>query len=70
MAEVASEPDDYDHTTAGSFSYDYHFIDAEDDPTTSCSVDYDRDCEDGDCVVGAIANYVSCISFRWFDGCG
>ncbi|KAK4692058.1 nuclease S1, partial [Lecanoromycetidae sp. Uapishka_2] len=57
MASVASWADSYRETTAGKFSAPYHFIDAEDDPPTSCSVDLTRDCGAGGCVVAAIANY-------------
>lgn len=57
LANVATWADTYRYTAAGSFSAPYHFIDAEDSPPSSCSVDYDRDCGDGGCVVSAIANY-------------
>jgi len=59
MASVASWADEYRSTSAGRFSAPYHFIDAEDNPPTSCSVDTTRDCGAGGCVVSAIANYVS-----------
>ena len=59
MASVASWADNYRATTAGKFSAPYHFIDAEDNPPTSCSVETTRDCGAGGCVVSAIANYVS-----------
>ncbi len=59
MASVASWADEYRSTSAGRFSAPYHFIDAEDNPPTSCSVDTIRDCGAGGCVVSAIANYVS-----------
>ncbi|CAI2173700.1 3104_t:CDS:2 [Funneliformis geosporum] len=36
-----------------------HFIDTQDNPGKSCSVDEERDCPDGVCVVGAIANYTT-----------
>lgn len=58
MASVASWADEYRSTTAGKFSAPYHFIDAEDNPPTSCSVETTRDCGAGGCVVSAIANYV------------
>ena len=58
MASVASWADEYRSTKAGKFSAPYHFIDAEDNPPTSCSVDTSRDCGTGGCVVSAIANYV------------
>lgn len=57
MPSVASWADTYRYTTAGRFSAPYHFIDAEDAPPSSCSVDLSRDCGSGGCVVSAIANY-------------
>ncbi|KAF3021991.1 hypothetical protein G7054_g4277 [Neopestalotiopsis clavispora] len=58
LASVASWADSYRYTTAGSFSSGYHYIDAQDNPPSSCGVDLDRDCADG-CVVSAISNYTS-----------
>ncbi|KAI0295860.1 nuclease Le1 [Multifurca ochricompacta] len=43
--------------TAFKFSAPFHFIDANDSPPTSCSVDLARDCGTGGCVVSAIQNY-------------
>lgn len=57
LANVATWADDYRYTAEGSFSEPYHFIDAEDSPPSSCSVDYDRDCGSKGCSVSAIANY-------------
>ena len=62
MPSISSYADDYRYTTAGKFSAPYHFIDAEDNPPSACSVDLNRDCGTGGCVVSAIANYVG--SFR------
>lgn len=59
LANVATWADTYRYTSAGKFSEPYHFIDALDDPPTSCNVDYARDCGTGGCVVRAINNYVS-----------
>lgn len=39
-----------------------HYSDAEDNPPKDCSYDYKRDCPDGKCVVGAIANYTTRLS--------
>jgi hypothetical protein len=58
LASVAAWADSYRYTTAGKFSAPYHFIDANDSPPSSCSVDYDRDCGASGCVVSALANYV------------
>lgn len=58
MASVASWADDYRYTTAGRFSAGFHYVDAEDNPPSSCSVSVARDCS-GSCILTAIANYVS-----------
>ncbi|KAF4627065.1 hypothetical protein G7Y89_g11090 [Cudoniella acicularis] len=58
LASVATYADSYRYTSAGSYSKPYHFIDANDNPPTSCSVDYNRDCGAGGCVVRAINNYL------------
>lgn len=57
MASVASWADDYRYTTAGRFSAGFHYVDAEDNPPSSCSVAVSRDCG-GSCILTAIANYV------------
>ncbi|KAJ5668893.1 hypothetical protein N7462_009963 [Penicillium macrosclerotiorum] len=57
LANIASWADTYRSTTAGKWSAPLHFIDAEDDPPTSCNVDYDRDCGSSGCSISAIANY-------------
>ncbi|KAL9105047.1 MAG: hypothetical protein Q9163_000060 [Psora crenata] len=57
MPSVASWADNFRYTTAGRFSAPYHFIDAEDGPPSSCSVELSRDCGSGGCIVSAIANY-------------
>ncbi|KAI9749416.1 MAG: hypothetical protein M4579_006882 [Chaenotheca gracillima] len=61
LANVASWADTYRSTAAGAFSSDFHYIDAEDNPPSSCGVDYDRDCGDSGCVVSAINNYTARI---------
>ncbi|KAJ5610286.1 hypothetical protein N7510_007005 [Penicillium lagena] len=57
LANIASWADDYRETTAGEWSAPLHFIDAEDNPPSSCNVDYDRDCGNSGCSVSAVANY-------------
>ena len=57
LANVATWADSYRYTAAGKFSAPFHFIDAEDNPPSSCSVDFDRDCGSEGCSVSAIANY-------------
>ncbi|KAH9963817.1 phospholipase C/P1 nuclease domain-containing protein [Russula dissimulans] len=41
------------------FTRPFHFIDANDNPPSSCSVDLARDCGSGGCAVSAIQNYTS-----------
>lgn len=60
LASVATWADSFRYTAAGKFSAPFHFIDAEDNPPTSCGVTYSRDCSEKGCVIGAIKNYV-CI---------
>ncbi|EME81772.1 uncharacterized protein MYCFIDRAFT_154437 [Pseudocercospora fijiensis CIRAD86] len=57
LASIATWADSYRYTAEGEFSAAFHYIDANDDPPTSCNVDYERDCSDEGCVVSAIANY-------------
>lgn len=57
LADIASWADDYRLTSAGSWSAPLHFIDAQDNPPSSCNVDYNRDCGSSGCSVSAIANY-------------
>ncbi|KAJ7906827.1 putative nuclease PA3 [Mycena leptocephala] len=57
LANIASWADAYRATTAGAWSAPLHFIDAEDNPPTPCSVDYTRDCGASGCSISAIANY-------------
>jgi len=59
MANAATWADSYRYTTAGSWSQPLHFIDANDSPPTSCSVDFTRDCDDNACVVAAITNFTA-----------
>ena len=53
-----SQADTYRYTDAGLFSQPFHYIDANDNPPSSCGVDYNRDCGTGGCIVSAIQNYV------------
>ncbi|KAI9842160.1 MAG: hypothetical protein M1837_007447 [Sclerophora amabilis] len=57
LANVATWADTYRSTSEGEFSSEFHYIDAEDDPPTTCGVDYSRDCGENGCVVSAINNY-------------
>ena len=58
MANAATWADSYRSTSAGSWSADLHFVDANDSPPSSCNVNYSRDCSGNKCVIGAISNYV------------
>lgn len=62
LANIASWADDYRSTTAGKFSAPFHFIDAEDNPPSSCNVDYTRDCGASGCSISAIANYTQRVA--------
>ncbi|KAI0859855.1 nuclease S1 precursor [Xylaria cubensis] len=57
LASVASWADSYRYTTAGKFSAPFHFVDANDNPPSSCGVDFSRDCDAEGCVISAIQNY-------------
>jgi len=59
LASVATWADSYRETTAGKFSAPFHFIDANDNPPSSCSVVLSRDCGSSGCVVSAISNYTT-----------
>ncbi|KAJ5988439.1 hypothetical protein N7481_003649 [Penicillium waksmanii] len=62
LAGIASWADQYRLTSAGKWSAPLHFIDAEDDPPSSCNVDYDRDCGSSGCSISAVANYTQRVS--------
>ncbi|KAF8185927.1 nuclease s1 [Mycena galopus ATCC 62051] len=57
LASIASFADQFRATAAGAWSAPLHFIDAEDNPPTTCNVDFARDCGAAGCVVSAITNY-------------
>ncbi|EED19605.1 nuclease S1 precursor, putative [Talaromyces stipitatus ATCC 10500] len=61
LASVSTWADTYKHTSEGSFSRPFHYIDAHDDPPTTCNVDYNRDCGDSGCLVSAIENYTNIL---------
>jgi hypothetical protein len=65
LANYVTWADTYRYTSAGEFSAPYHYIDANDNPPTSCSVDYSRDCGSTGCSVEAIQNYVCLTSRLW-----
>ncbi|KAF2637735.1 hypothetical protein P280DRAFT_492149 [Massarina eburnea CBS 473.64] len=59
LANVATWADSYRYTAEGTFSAPLHYIDALDEPPTSCNIDFDRDCPEEGCIVSAIANYTT-----------
>jgi len=59
LAGVATWADSYRYTSAGRFSAPFHFVDAKDDPPTSCRVTYSRDCGAKGCSLSAMQNYTS-----------
>lgn len=61
MANVSTWADSYRHTKGGTWSKPLHYIDANDNPPTKCSVDYERDCGKDGCSVSAIVNYTSIL---------
>ncbi|ETI21948.1 hypothetical protein G647_06018 [Cladophialophora carrionii CBS 160.54] len=61
MANVSTWADSYRYTDGGGWSAPLHYIDANDNPPESCSVDYNRDCGDEGCSVSAIVNYTSIL---------
>ncbi|OTA96124.1 hypothetical protein M434DRAFT_152376 [Hypoxylon sp. CO27-5] len=61
LASVAAWADSYRYTTAGKFSAPFHYIDANDNPPSSCGVDLDRDCGSEGCVVRALQNYTTIL---------
>jgi hypothetical protein len=62
LANIASWADQYRSTTAGKWSAPLHFIDAEDNPPTTCDVNYSRDCGSSGCSVSAMANYTQRVA--------
>jgi len=61
IANVSTWADSYRYTSAGAFSAPFLYIDANDKPPSSCSVDFDRDCGKEGCSVSAIVNYTSIL---------
>ncbi|PBL01475.1 nuclease Le1 [Armillaria gallica] len=59
LSSAATWADTVRSESAFSWSAPFHFVDAEDNPPTSCSVSESRDCSSGTCILSAIANYTS-----------
>ncbi|KAI9788252.1 MAG: hypothetical protein M1816_007018 [Peltula sp. TS41687] len=61
LANASTWADSFRASSAGRFSAPFHYIDAQDNPPSSCGVDLERDCGEEGCVVSAIANYTERI---------
>jgi len=59
LGPAATWADEVKTTSEFSWSSILHFVDALDNPPTSCSVSQSRDCADNKCILGAIANYTA-----------
>ncbi|KAH9938884.1 nuclease Le1 [Epithele typhae] len=59
LGPAAIWADEVKGETAFKWSANLHFVDAEDNPPTSCSVNEQRDCANNLCILGAIANYTT-----------
>ncbi|KAM6498330.1 S1/P1 nuclease [Amanita muscaria] len=59
LGPAATWADQVKYTAGYTWSQPYHYVDAQDNPPSSCSVDQTRDCGDGKCILNAIANYTS-----------
>ncbi|KAG7100155.1 hypothetical protein E1B28_001934 [Marasmius oreades] len=57
LGVAATWADEVKSQAAYRWSSSLHFIDAEDSPPISCSVVESRDCQNNNCILGAIANY-------------
>ncbi|GJF00691.1 S1/P1 nuclease [Phanerochaete sordida] len=62
LGVAATWADTVKYETAYEWSAPLHFVDANDNPPTSCSVEETRDCGDGDCILVAIANYTTRVA--------
>ncbi|KXN87540.1 Nuclease S1 [Leucoagaricus sp. SymC.cos] len=59
LGPAATWADEVKSEKAYAWSADLHFVDAQDNPPSSCSVSESRDCADNQCILGAIANYTT-----------
>ncbi|KAL4244455.1 nuclease type I family protein [Abortiporus biennis] len=62
LGPAATWADDVKSQKAYSWSSALHYVDAEDNPPSSCSVSESRDCGSGQCILTAIANYTTRIA--------
>ncbi|KAF2268198.1 phospholipase C/P1 nuclease [Lojkania enalia] len=61
IGRAAAWADAYAHTHEGRYSYNWHFIDTEDDPPSNCTLNYAEDCSSKGCVVSAIQNQTNIL---------
>ncbi|KAK7435213.1 hypothetical protein VKT23_019782 [Stygiomarasmius scandens] len=59
LGVAATWADEVRSEAAFAWSANLHFVDAEDNPPSSCSVSESRDCGNGFCILTAIANYTT-----------
>ncbi|CAL1710896.1 unnamed protein product [Somion occarium] len=67
LGPAATWADEVRSEAAFKWSAPLHFVDAEDNPPNSCSVNEKRDCGDNDCILGAIANYTTRVVSKSLD---
>ncbi|KAF8060975.1 S1/P1 nuclease [Lyophyllum atratum] len=59
LGPAATWADEIKSNSAYAWASELHYVDAEDNPPTSCSVSETRDCASGKCILTAISNYTS-----------
>ncbi|KAL0563983.1 hypothetical protein V5O48_018074 [Marasmius crinis-equi] len=59
LGVAATWADEIRSNSSYAWSSNLHFVDAEDNPPSSCSVNENRDCTNNFCVLSAIANYTT-----------
>ncbi|RDB29167.1 Nuclease PA3 [Hypsizygus marmoreus] len=59
LGPAATWADEIKSNSAYSWASELHYVDAEDNPPSSCSVSQSRDCASGKCILTAIANYTT-----------
>ncbi|KAL3421578.1 S1/P1 Nuclease [Phlyctema vagabunda] len=56
IGRAAAWADGYRRLPEGAYTYQWHWIDSDDQPPAVCNTYYNRDCAKGGCIVSAIAN--------------
>ncbi|KAF5377304.1 hypothetical protein D9615_006387 [Tricholomella constricta] len=59
LGPAATWADEIKSNSAYAWSSELHYVDALDNPPSSCSVSQSRDCANGKCILTAIANYTT-----------